>query len=61
MRTNFIPDRRTFKTTDDFLRWLEKRKADKKLHQSAMMVWADDGGRNGETTEDGRPNPRGFG
>lgn len=60
MKNNFIPDRRKFKTADDFLRWLDEKKADKKKAEEqairrSAMVWADDGGRLGETSEENAP------
>ena len=53
MKTDTIPDRRTFKTAADFLRWLDKRKADKKQAEDkaaspSAMRWADDDGRTGD-------------
>lgn len=54
MNNNTIPDRSKFKTAADFLDWLDRRKAEKKLadEQAARhsaMRWADDGGHTAET------------
>ena len=62
MKTNPIPDRRTFKTAADFLRWLDKRKADKKLAEDksasrSAMRWADDGGQSVDSREDPQTSP----
>lgn len=59
MNTNGIPDRRALKTADDFLRWLQNRKAGKEQAAEeqaahAAMVWADDGGQMGESFEEGK-------
>ncbi len=68
MKTNAIPDRRTFKTPADFLYWLKKRAAnqehaaEEKTAQSAridlkaMMVWVDDGGQSSETIGEDKPH-----
>ena len=58
MKTNANPDRRKFKTVDDFLRWLEKRKAENQLAEEqavrhSAMAWADDGGRTSDITAEG--------
>lgn len=68
MKPNAIPDRRTFKTSADFLYWLKKRAAnqeravEEKAAQSAridlkaMMVWVDDGGQGSETIGEDKPH-----
>lgn len=67
MKTNAIPDRRTFKTSADFLYWLKKRAANQehaaekaaqsaRLDLKAMMVWVDDGGQGSETIADDKPH-----
>lgn len=64
MNNNTIPDPRKFKTAADFLDWLDRRKAAKKLADEqaarlAKMQWADDGGRPSETTPKPAPSPAG--
>jgi hypothetical protein len=52
----------TYKTKEDFLRWLKEKKALKQqaedkvnllADQEAIMVWADDGGPTNPPTTDG--------
>ena len=62
MKTDTIPDRRTFKTAADFLRWLDKRKADKKQAEDkaaspSAMRWADDGGPSADSHVDPQTSP----
>lgn len=63
MKTNDIPDRRKFKTVDDFLRWLDNRKAglkqaaEEEAARHSAMVWADDGGRPVEPPAEGAAQP----
>lgn len=68
MKKKAIPDRKKFKTVNDFLRWLYNRKVELKrvaeeeaaraAHHSAMR-WADDGGRVVEPPPDTKQTPAG--
>lgn len=61
-----IPVRYTYKTKEDFLHWLRAKKALQNQaaddaaqpdhpERQAAMVWADDGGRTSEPTEEAPP------
>lgn len=63
LKQQAAPERRTYKTKDDFLRWLRKREALKKQaaeEQSkqaeranllALMVWTNEGGAAGKVND----------
>ncbi len=64
MNNNPIPNRRKVTTADDFLNWLNVRKAAGKLAEEkaarhSAMRWADDGGRTVEQPLNPNPTPAG--